>query len=415
MPIATNTLLPSSLITKAALKALKNNSVMLNWTARDVESLFKNKGFKTGDTIQVKLPARYTSGTGPAIVKNNSVTTSVPLTLIQKNVGMGFTSKDLTLSIADFASEILNPAVAQLANDFEAEAFKLYYQAGQLVTPGAYTSGRPAAYTGADVGTLQPFLWAGARLTEAAAPVDGKRYVAVSPACQANLVDGLKSLFQSTEEIAKQYEQGVMGLAAGFTFKVSQNVLPHTAGTRTNSAGAAVDGASQTGTSLLLKSVGASVTINRGDTFTITGVYAVNPLTRNTTGKLQVFSVQNTVTSSAGGAVTVSILPAISVSTNAETVNALAADSAAVTWTATSSTVSDANLAWHKDAIVHAFVDLEDNLPGAVVSVARDPDTGMAIRLTEQYNVETDESVKRLDILFGWAIVRPTHVVRIHG
>ena len=414
MAIASNTLLTDDIITNEALAVLRNQFVLASRSLRPVDDLFGQTGMKAGDTIRVRVPVRYTSATGAAVNKQNSVETNTNIQLIQRNIGMGFSSKDRTLSIDDFSSRFIAPAMAQLASDIDADGFALYYKATNLVTPGNYTAGVPAAWTGADVSTLRPFLDAGARLTEQAAPIDDERYVALTPGANAGVVDGLKGLFQAADRIADQYKRGLMGIAAGFQWVVAQTLPSFTSGTRTNVT-PLIDGAGQTGTSILMKGTGNAVTVKQGDQFVIGGVYSINPLTRVATNKLQVFTVQANATSNAGGALTVSVLPSINVTAPNQTVSATAADGATVTWMGAASTTTDINLAWHKNAMMVAFCQLTSDLSGADASVATDPESGISVRLVKQYNAETDEQVTRLDVLYGWQMVRPSLVCRIQG
>lgn len=413
MAVASNTFKTSDLVARTALKVLRNQFILTSRSTNNVAETFGLKGRKAGETIRVKVPPRFISATGAAVQKNNIVEDTVSLTLIQRNIGLGVLSKDATLSI-DGLEQYVAPAMAQLASDIDKDGFALYYKAENLVTPGAYSSGSPAAFTGADVATLKPFLDAKARLAEKGAPEDGSLYVAITPSVSAGLVDALKGLFQSSSEIADQYKRGLMGMAAGFEFLQTQTLPTHTNGTRTNVT-PLVDGASQAGTSLLVKGAGNAVTIKRGDQFTLAGVYAINPLTRSATNKLQVFSVQADATTSAGGAVTLSILPSINVTSPNQTVSATAADGATLLWMGANGVSSEVSIAWHKDAMLVAFMDLESDLAGATVGKATDPVTGLTVRVVEQYNVETDEVVRRVDVLYGFAVARGALMARVQG
>lgn len=413
MATASNTLLTDDIITNEALAVLRNQFVLGSRSLRPVDDLFGQTGMKAGDTIRVRVPVRYTSATGAAVNKQNSAETNTNIQLIQRNIGMGFSSKDRTLAIDDFSSRFIAPAMAQLASDIDQDGFALFYKANNLVTPGAYSAGIPAAFTGADIATLRPFLDAGARLDEQAAPRDDDRYVSLSPSANAGVVDGLKGLFQSAADIAEQYKRGLMGVGAGFQWCVSQCMPSFTTGTRTNVT--PIINGTQTGNSILMSGAGNTLTATQGDQFTIGGVYAINPLTRNATNKLQVFTVQALATSNAGGALTVTVSPSINVTAPNQTVSAAAANGATVTWIGAASTVSDVNFAWHKNAFMVAFCQLTSDLSGADASVATDPESGISVRLVKQYNAETDEQVTRLDVLYGWQIVRPTLVVRIQG
>lgn len=413
MAVASNTLLTDDIITNEALAVLRNNFVLASRALRPVDDLFGQTGMKAGETIRVRIPVRYTSATGSAVNKQNSVETNTSITLVQRNIGMGFTSKDRTLSIDDFSSRFIAPAMAQLANDIDQDGFALYYKAQGLVTPGSYSSGSPAAFTGADVSTLRPFNDAAAILDIQAAPRDDQRYVALTPFANAGVVDGLKALFQDSSKIADQYKRGLMGIAAGFQWMVAQSLPSFVTGTRA-ATGATVNG-NQTGSSLLLASAGNTKTYVVGDQFTIAGVYAINPLTRVASTKLQIFTVQSLATSDAGGAVTLSISPSINITAPNQTVSAQAANGSAIVMIGAASVTTDVNLAWHKDAVMVAFCELTSDLSGADASVASDPESGISVRLVKQYNAETDEQVTRLDVLYGWQIVRPSLMVRVQA
>lgn len=412
MAVASNNFKVSDLIARAALRVLRNSFTLASRSTNNVAATFGTKGFNSGDTIRIKVPARYVSATGAAIQKNDTTENTVSMTLVQRNIGLGALTKDITLSI-DSLEQFVTPVMAQLAADIDKDGYALYYKAENLVTPGSYTSGVPAAFTGADIATLRPFLDAKARLVEKSAPNDGNFYAAVSPAASAGLVDGLKSLFQAADEIADQYKRGLMGMAAGFQFVESQSLPTHVNGTRTNTT-PLIDGA-QTGSSILLKGAGNAVTVKRGDQFTIGGVFAINPLTRTATNKLQVFAVQADAVASAGGAVTVSVVPAINVTAPNQTVSAQAADNATVTWMGAANVSTDVNLAWHKDAMMVAFFDLDSDLPGAEAGKATDPESGMTVRVAKQYNAETDEVVFRADVMYAWQMVRGSLAARIQG
>ena len=418
---AANTLLTNLAITNEALLVLRNQFVLVPRAAQTINSMFGKVGYKNGDTINLRLPVRYTSALQTAINLNNTTESNTSLQVLQRNIAVDFSTEDLKLKIDLFGERILKPQMAQLASDIDQDGFKLFYQGAGLVTPGVYTSGIPAAWTGADVSTLRPFLDAGARLDDQAAPRDDQRYVALTPSASAAVVDGLKTLFQSATEIAEQYKRGLMGIAAGYEWVMTQCLPTFTSGTRVATGTSTINGSGNpvTGSTFVLAG-GGSTTITQGDQFVIANVYAINPLTRTASSKLQVFTVQ-TATAFAAGAATISVLPAIVVTAPNQTVatptngNLGAADGAAVTWMGAASTTTDVNFAWHKDAFMVAFCDLPTDLPGAESYIAKDPETGISIRFTKQYDPQLDVVYHRADVLYGWKLVRPTLAVRVQG
>ena len=412
---ASNTLLTNLAITNEALLVLRNQFVLVPRAAQTIDSMFGKVGYKNGDTVNIRIPVRYKSALQTAIYLNNTTETNTSLQVLQRHIAVDFSTEDLKLKIDLFGDRVLKPQMAQLASDIDADGFKLFYQGASLVTPGVYTAGVPAAFTGADVSTLRPFLDAGAVLDTQAAPRDGDRYVALTPSASAAVVDGLKSLFQSATEIADQYKRGLMGLAAGLEWVMTQNLPTFTTGTR-SATGWTVNGGGSpvTGTSITLTNGSVTTTATQGDQFVIAGVYSINPIARTPTNKLQVFTVQADATAVAGN-IALSVLPAINVTAPNETVSASAADGATVTFIGAANVSTDVNLVWHKDAYMVAFCDLPTDLPGAEAYIAKDPETGVSIRFAKQYDPQLDVVYHRADVLYGWKLVRPTLACRVQG
>ena len=151
-----------------------------------------------------------------------------------------------------------------------------------------------------------------------------------------------------------------------------------------------------------------------GDVFTIAGVNHVNPQSRQSTGELQQFVVTANTTSSSG-AMPIPISPAIKTTTAFQTVDALPADGAALVFNGAESTQSPTGIAHHKDAFTLAMADLP--LPKGTDMAARvsDDQLGMSIRLIRDYDITTDKFPCRLDVLYGWAVLRPELACRISG
>src|SRR4030067_1132808 len=126
-------------------------------------------------------------------------------------------------------------------------------------------------------------------------------------------------------------------------------VPPHTCGTRTNTT-PLVNGASQSGASLIVDGFVASSTVKQGDVFTLAGVYAVNAETKQAYNFLQQFVATADVTLSGAGAGTLSISPSIVTSGATQNVSAGPADNAALTFVDTASTAYRMNNSYHQDA-----------------------------------------------------------------
>ncbi len=410
---ATNNLLTNIAITNEALMVLRNQFVLVPRSGRSIDSMFGRSGYKNGQTVHIRLPVRYQSALQTAVNLNNTAESNVSLTLTQRNIAVDFLSSDLKLKIDEFSDRILKPQMAQLASDIDADGFKLFYQAQSLSTPGVITAGKPAAFTGADISTLRPWLDAGARLSDQATPQDGNLYLAITPGTQAAVIDGTKGLFTPVAEIGEQYKRGIMGTAVGFEWCMTQNMPTFTTGTR-SATGATINGAVTAGTAVVLAQGAVATTITQGDQFTVAGVYDINPLTRVALKTLKVFTVQ-AATAFVAGAVTLSVLPAINTTAPNQTVSIALPNAAAVTFIGAASVTTDINLAWHKNAFMVAFCDLPTDLPGGEAHMAKDTESGISVRFAKQWDVQADVVVYRTDVLYGWKMVRPELACRVQG
>ena len=402
-----NTNLTISMVTQEALRILENNLSFTKGVNREYDDKFAIEGAKIGDTLNIRKPARYVGRTGATMATEDHTETSVPLTLdTQFGVDVNFTSKELTLSIDDFSQRILAPAMATIANKIDRDGLTMAYQsvANVVGTPGTTPN------------ALKTYLQAGAKMDYEAAPRDGNRSLVIDPTAQVEIVDSLKGLFQSSEQIKKQYETGNMGLGAGFKWSMDQNVVSHTVGPLGGTP--LVNGAPAQGATTLVTdgwSAAAAARLKKGDVFTIQNVYAVNPQSRQSTGQLRQFVVLSDVSSDAGGNATFSIFPAMSSTGAFATINQLPADNAPLTVLGTAGTVSPQGIAYHRDAFTFGCADLL--LPKGVHQAARasDKQLGISIRMVRQYDINSDKMPCRLDVLYGWKALYPELGCRIAG
>ena len=397
-----NTLLTISMITREALRVLENNLRFTKYVRRDFDDSFGRAGAKIGTVLNIRKPARYVGRTGQGLSIEDATETLVPLVLnTQRGVDIAFTSQDLALSIDDFSDRFIRPAIANVANNVDADGMKQYVNVfNEIGTPGTVPN------------ALLTYLQAGQRLDEEATPRDDMRSLVISPAMQATIVDTLKGLFQESTEIARQYEEGTMGRSIGFKWSMDQNVQVNTIGVLGGAP--TVNAANQTGSSLVTNNwtAAAALRVLQGNVFTIgsgtTGVYAVNPQSKQSTGALRDFVVTANASSDGSGNMTLSISPSIIVSGPFQNVTGSSgpitgpAAGALLNFIGAASTASPQGLAFHKDAFALGVADLP--LPGGVDMAARvaDKQLGMSIRLVRAYDINTDRFPTRIDILYGW-------------
>jgi hypothetical protein len=155
-------------------------------------------------------------------------------------------------------------------------------------------------------------------------------------------------------------------------------------------------------------------TLKKGDVFTIGSVFAVNPQTRESTGSLQQFVVTADATASGGAYTNVSISPAIYTPVSAlATVDSFPQSSATVTFLGAASSQFPQNLAYHKDAIAFATADLL--MPQGVDMASRQVHNGISLRVVRQYDINNDRMPCRIDVLYGYSVIRPQMAVRLWG
>jgi hypothetical protein len=399
-------LLTIDMITNKALEILENNLVITRNVNRQYDDSFAVEGAKIGDTLRIRLPDRalVTDGAALQVQEVNQQFTTLTIAS-QKHIGVNFTSAELALSMDDFADRVLKPRVSQLAASIDADVANAYKDIFQSVgTPGTV----PA--------TSLVLLQAQQKLNEAAA-VMSPRYATVNPAANAGLVEGMKGLFNPTSTISRQFKNGMMGegILGYEEINMSQSIKVHTTGSALRSDTPIVKTTLTNGaTKLTLDNVTDGNTLVPGDVFTIAGVFAVNPQTRESTGSLQQFVVQNTVTSASTEFVDVEFTPAVYAPTQAlATVSKLPAANDVVTYLGAASTGYPQNLVYHKDAITFATADLL--LPQGVDMASRKVHNGISMRIVRQYDINNDRMPCRIDVLYGYSVIRPQMGVRIWG
>jgi hypothetical protein len=152
-----------------------------------------------------------------------------------------------------------------------------------------------------------------------------------------------------------------------------------------------------------------------GDVFTVAGVFAVNPMSGESTGSLRCFiatTAATVTTVSTAKDTAVTAYPPVITAGPYATVNSTPAAAAVVTVFAPSGKIIPQNLAFHKNAFALVMVPLE--VPDGAWSSSVTED-GFSIRVVKDYNIEVDSEIIRLDILYGVKTIYPELACRIFG
>ena len=411
--INTNKSVPGR-IAKVAATIFADDMQFVKTIAREDQIDFAPQagGYKTGDTIFINKPARFTTGTNRDVtsaiqditeekvqmVLNQSFTAAVALTSNEFATDMAFDS---------FAMRVLKPLVSQMAQRIESTFIQLACQSTANVIGTA----------GSTVFNTLTMMQANQRMSELLATGSENEWIALlSPGAKTSAVDARKGLFQSSEEISKQYKRGVMGLADGFTYLSNNLMYTHTTGSGTQTNGSVTTTAALTNgaSTIAVTGLTGSGTITKGTVFTVAGAFAVHPITKATLPFLQPFVVTADATASSSAA-TLSVSPTIYSSTGVglQNVSALPSSGAAVvflTGTA-SSTPFQNSLTYCKEAFRFASVPLI--LPGGMDKAAQETVDGLTIRVLADHDIKTDQYILRIDFLGGFVPVRPEWAVRV--
>jgi hypothetical protein len=407
-----HTPLTISMITQEALDVLKNNLVAAKLVSRNYDDKYGVVGAKIGDTLSVRLPAKYTVGFGAPMTPQDFTETSVPVTLNrQAHIGLSFTSKELLLDIDNFSDRVLSPAVSKLANQIDYDILQLYKKVPYYVgAPGTVPQ------------ELDIYLNAKAALADNSAPIDDKLNMVINPAMESRIVYALKGLFQSSSQIAQQYEKGKMGVAAGFNWFMDQNCPSHTVGDIDSGGGTptvrAIPAAGAT--ALSTQGWGVGATLKEGDVIEIASRYHVNPANGVATNELQKFVVTADAAEDGAGNMTINVSPAITATGAFKTVDSVPQigdlisvfSKAAANFGDIDTAIHREGLAFHRDAFCFACADLPLN-DAAKGSRVTDDQFGLSVRIMRDYDIMNDQNLWRLDVLYGVACLRPELACRV--
>ena len=396
--MTTNTILTPTAVTREALRVLHQKLNFVGNITRDYDSSYAQSGAKIGSDLKVRLPNQFTVRDGATLAAQDVTESSTTLTVSsQKGVDVSFSSSELTLSLDDFSKRILDPAMAVLAANIEADALSMYKDVYQSV------------WNGGSAATYNKALDARVLLQRSLAPPND-RTMLLDPQAMADVIKDTKTLFQDDASIAKQYREGMVGRAAGFDWGENTLLPSHTRG--------AEDTAYVVNTSTGITSGSATVAVtagtgagNKGDVFTIAGVYSVHPETKVSTGQLQQFVL---AADYAGGAGNITLSPVPVTSGAKQNVTIVSAGAGkAVTFAGTASTAVQTGLAFQKGAFAIAFADLI--MPKGVDFAAREVLDGISLRIVRAYDINNDVFPCRIDVLYGYKTLRAQLAARYHN
>lgn len=400
-----NSFYNTSRVLKEAIMLLENELVLGNAVHTDFSTDFA----KEGNTINVRRPTQYLGQADNLDItgyREDIQQGTVPITMDKTHtVPVQIGALERTFDFDRFSADVLKPAMVTMKDKVEAHIASTY--------PGFYH------FTGTP-GTVPASFLAlggmGAVLTDGAVPNSG-RVAFHGTEASLYLADSLKASYVSGKA-KTAFEEATIGRYGGFTNYETVYAPTHTVGAHGGTP--KVNGASQNVTYETAKQTfsqslvtdgwtnSTSGILKAGDIITIAGVYAVNPVSKVSTGRLQTFTVKADADSGAStGPATLTISPPIITSGAYQTVSAAPADNADITVkTGTAGAQYKQSLCIHPKAIalVTRAIDIPSSAGVKTTTMSGDKVT---VSCTEFVDGNTLAQTYRFDILYKATVLDP--------
>jgi len=363
-----NTLLTPQIIARETLIALQNNLVLGNLVYTDYSGEFAH----VGDTITVRKPATFTAVEDTGTTTYQDITETGVAVKMDKlvTVPAQITAKQLSLSIQDINSQVIQPAARAIAQKVDEYIAGLYADI-------------PYHYKASSTPAISDIAGARKVLNINKAPFED-RSIVFDPNGEAAY--GVLDQFIKANEVgdAQNVRNGVMGRILGLSSYLDQNIKTHTKGTW--ASGTATLTADAGATSGTVAAGGNAKKFVKGDIFTL----------ENVAGS---YVVTEEATTAADGSGTVKFYPA------------LPAAVSGVKMTIVSNGSDIQNLAFHKNAFALVSRPTEQPLGGVNSEVINYG--GFSIRVIYGYDFGANANLIRFDMLCGVKTLCPELAVRL--
>lgn len=388
-----NTFLTPDIIAREALMLLRSNMVASRLFTRRYEADL-NPGAKVGDSIRIRRREKgnvteYTSG---AVTPETRTESPINLTLEKHfDTTREISTREATLDLADFSSQVLAPEVLELAERVDQYALTKLWD---IPNPGPAVAFNTDASTGGASAALSTLLslpnstadMATHRQTLNQLKIPTRpRFQIASPEYEATLlsVDAFTKVNESGADGALR--DADIGILMGIATFMDQNVdtTTHTSGTQT---GGLLNGAGAIGATSLPYDTGnvASGTVLVGDLVKIDGYGWVTIAANNTA-------------STGAGTLTIK-----------EPLRAAVADNAGFTvlsGTAGGDTYKRHGAIFHPDCLAFVAAPLAQPMEAGIGAVITDEETNLSIRVVKSYDVLNKRDIISMDVLVGALMV----------
>ena len=405
-----NTNLTVDWIGNEALRLAHEKASFIGTINREFDSSFK-QGY--GSTIRIRIPSQYTQTSGRVIDVQDGVEQSTAITVAtQHHVAMRYNSQEMAQDLVNFQKLHLEPAMAQLVSFID----------GVCISTATMQTANMVGTPGNTISTLIVPGQARGRLNQYLSPKDQRR-LQLDSMTMADVVNGVAGYFNPSNAISEQYREGLVARTAMADYYENDRVAAITTPAAVSSWAS-----TQTftnGLAQLLVSTTTWFTPAVGNVFTLgwtssvnQGFRACHPETKQPYSHLQTF----TVTAASALTSTYNFSPPIYISGPRQ--NVVKSDGTAFTgtgvevtslirFTGAAAQTYAQPLMYYRDAFTFATAALP-LMDDAIRCVVKTYD-GISLRVWEASDIRNDEKLTRIDILWGFATIRPQWACRLIG
>ena len=409
----------TDLVAKEVLRIAHETGQFIKTTDLQYDDSFKQNGGKHGSTLRVKKPNQYIRRQGSRVmsVQDQDERTATITVATQDGVDMRFNSAELIQSVSngaafnDLSDNYIRPAVMSLVSGIESDYIA-------FATKATYNTAGTAGTPPTDLVAVGA---ARAKLNQNLAPKDGNRCIQYDSVNMGGIVNGLKGLFQDSTQIKEQYNEGMLGRTAMADWYENDRMWTLTNGSdvtgSTDAAALVTDGAlaATNGVTIDMHTLVAVAAQVVGQVFTVSGVAQCHPETKAVlpSAPLQQFTI------TAIGATTTTISPQIFLtgarqnvcSTTGAQLATTAFDAKTLTFIGVASTSYVQNLMYHK--LAYQFITADLPLMDDAQKCIRKTQDNLSVRVWMGSDIRNDELLMRVDILYGFAALKPEWGCRI--
>lgn len=391
------------MVANEALAIAHEQSSLISTVDRQYDDNYAKSGAKIGDTLRVRSPNKFKTRSGNAMDVKDITEATQNITLATLlGVDMRFEHVDLTLKTDDpsqvsaFSKRYIEPAMSTLISNIEYNAMAYYAKATYNL----------AGTAGTAINSLTTPNLARAKLNQQLAP-KSDRCVQMDSVTMASLVGGVAAYFNPANVIGEQYREGLVARTSMADYYENERV--YTMSNCDDILWEINNGTLTSGITSLTIDGGSGTALTVGQVFTVGAIYDCHPETKQAYSHLKQFVVTAATTTS------VTFSPAMVYDTTDPNQNCSGTplDGADIVPVGATSASYVQPLMYHKEA--YQFVTADLPLVAGADQCSRKSMDGLSLRVWMDGDIKNNALLCRIDILHGYAALRPEWACRMIG